>query len=652
MKGKIVLKPEQEILVRTATFSTCQRDESGYVIYHFMGTGKSLTALAVAANFAKTINKIYVVCPAPIRFVWKREIEKWQPPMTPIVWSFEDFYQSDANVVNACVILDEIQNVMLSPGSAQILMKFSTARVRLALSGTPADSLGGFLRLLRSVAPTKFEQSHQETLKRFTKVNHFWRAARVANHYFPKLLITLSPLLALRKTPMFFEIGKGHVMAGFALYLFMALTELVPPSAQWDVPAIAKAAAPIVSFKGDPGVLQTDDTFPTKKIQVIYVPLTTHQLNLFDEWVAQTIDPQILVDLGVVESVQEIGFKNPDERASVEVILDRGRGIAMCGRNPSKLKKLKKILSRKAKIMIYTSFAGNVGLNALKKMLDKEGRKYEIVSAQNTQEENELAVERYNTMKSDVMLNCGLNEGMSLVATRVVVFLEPPKTSSVFEQVVARARRADSHTHLPLNERNVHVYVLVGHFHEKTALQAQTEQILDYLSNSLTGSLAAVRYAKEMELQKTQGLPPEKAAEQTHSLFTSFLGNMPFARVVGLTSALRLASALVAPRNSARNVMRWVRNAFGSKQAAIAAVELSKGVNFDSSAGTPEDFAWRRIERGTKELDALSSILQLNNIQSVKTVIGTPECKDECVIWPLSQNSSASSCAERSLPRK
>ena len=74
----IELKPSQKQIVKSLLYRMCMRDDSGLLVYHFMGTGKTLAALAVATNFMTTAHPVYVVCPDELKFVWNLDYVKTQ----------------------------------------------------------------------------------------------------------------------------------------------------------------------------------------------------------------------------------------------------------------------------------------------------------------------------------------------------------------------------------------------------------------------------------------------------------------------------------------------------------------------------------------------------------------------------------------------
>ena len=55
----------------------------GFLFWHFMGTGKTLSALSVVSNFKQ--NAI-VICPDYLKFVWGEELKKWKIRLK-IIWT-------------------------------------------------------------------------------------------------------------------------------------------------------------------------------------------------------------------------------------------------------------------------------------------------------------------------------------------------------------------------------------------------------------------------------------------------------------------------------------------------------------------------------------------------------------------------------------
>ena len=121
---------------------------------------------------------------------------------------------------------------------------------------------------------------------------------------------------------------------------------------------------------------------------------------------------------------------------------------------------LDKILERK-KTLIYSAFVTH-GINKIQLMLDELNIKYVEVTGSMSIEERKKAVSRYNSDKVKVMfITKAGGEGLDLKGTRYVIMLEKSWNRPNEEQVIGRAVRFRSHSHLPKDEQKVDVYHLI-----------------------------------------------------------------------------------------------------------------------------------------------------------------------------------------------
>lgn len=92
-------------------------NQKGMLVYHYMGTGKTLTGLSFLKNFE---NPAVIICPSELITVWQNEIAN-NPEFQQIphqIITYEDLIKkinstSDINILdNKIVIMDECQNIL------------------------------------------------------------------------------------------------------------------------------------------------------------------------------------------------------------------------------------------------------------------------------------------------------------------------------------------------------------------------------------------------------------------------------------------------------------------------------------------------------------------------------------------------------------
>ena len=115
------------------------------------------------------------------------------------------------------------------------------------------------------------------------------------------------------------------------------------------------------------------------------------------------------------------------------------------------------------KILIYSAFKTK-GLELLKKLLKEERFPYYEITGKTPKDERTNIVNKYNAEEEGVkilMVTKAGGEGLDLKGTRIVEIFESTWNRPNEEQIIARAVRYMSHTHLPENERNVTVHHLL-----------------------------------------------------------------------------------------------------------------------------------------------------------------------------------------------
>lgn len=119
-----------------------------------------------------------------------------------------------------------------------------------------------------------------------------------------------------------------------------------------------------------------------------------------------------------------------------------------------------KILEGK-KTLVYSAFVTH-GVKKLQNMLDDLKIKYVEVTGSMSIDARKKAVSRYNSNKVNVMfITKAGGEGLDLKGTRNVILLEKSWNRPNEEQIIGRAVRFRSHSHLPKDEQKVDVYHLI-----------------------------------------------------------------------------------------------------------------------------------------------------------------------------------------------
>jgi len=115
------------------------------------GLGKTVTAL----NIAKDFKKVLILCPASIKFVWEKEMEKFNLyPQYYEIHSYDYFREHKDEILNRnffdLIIFDEAHKLKNPKAKiTKLCMKIFSKANKIMLSATPFEKLGDFYSQLR-----------------------------------------------------------------------------------------------------------------------------------------------------------------------------------------------------------------------------------------------------------------------------------------------------------------------------------------------------------------------------------------------------------------------------------------------------------------------------------------------------------------------
>lgn len=209
--------------------------------------------------------------------------------------------------------------------------------------------------------------------------------------------------------------------------------------------------------------LPTSSDFPTVYEQKIYVEYSTYQIQLWINFTTGQLSPCELYKLGVYDSIEKAELFRNITNLDKDVYLDKGRligNIENLDIIPNKFKEIYNIIlkDKNPSVIIYSNFKRNGGDNIFKYLLHKG-----IISTLFTPE---LASDRRDSIMKDfyekkiqvLILDPIFTEGLSFIGVTQLHILEPIPEKAKRDQVIGRAIRYKSHSHLPEKERNVYVY--------------------------------------------------------------------------------------------------------------------------------------------------------------------------------------------------
>lgn len=408
------LKPHQQRVVDRLS----QEDQDGLVAVHGLGSGKTLTSIAVADKLGLPAD---VVTPAALQENYRKEVAKHTDAPFPMhLQSLEMAARNGGSLTEPLLIVDEAHRLR-NPGKTQAAIAESPAVKRLLLTGSlmynhPADM----------AAPINLAAG-QDVLPRYQ--------SEFASRY----------------------IAEKRIGPGFwgSLTGKPGETKLVIPDSR--KPELRKILGKYVDYH--PGSTQG---FPTTLEQQIKVPMTARQREIYDTilesappWVAQKIRANLpptkteARELNtfftgirqVSNSTAAYDTKHAPEHPKIDRAVQELQ--QMLESNP------------RAKAIVYSNFLPS-GIAPYRERLNKLKIPFGEFTGEMPKPQREQLVRDYNDNKlKALLLSSAGGEGLDLKGTRMIQILEPHWNDEKLKQVIGRGIRYQSHDALPEDERNV-----------------------------------------------------------------------------------------------------------------------------------------------------------------------------------------------------
>ncbi len=129
-------------------------------------------------------------------------------------------------------------------------------------------------------------------------------------------------------------------------------------------------------------------------------------------------------------------------------------------------------------IIVYSNYLAN-GILPLTIHLDKNKVSYSLYFGEQTEEKRNKIIDKYNQRQTDVLLITSAgSESLDLKNTRSIHIMEPHWNESKISQIIGRAIRYDSHKALPETERTVEIVRWVSVFGYKIPYETADEYLV------------------------------------------------------------------------------------------------------------------------------------------------------------------------------
>lgn len=422
LKPEVNLQPHQERIQ-----DLVDENNPRLLVYHGLGSGKSLSAIAAAEAAKKKYNEEYgIIAPASLRQNFHKEIEKFTEGSNPEVLSYtglglgKKFKQHPDTL-----ILDEAHRIRNPGGAAAQAARDAAARSKrvMLLTGSPITNTPGDLAHLISIlahknlSPQEFEQKFVGYKNVYPGLVNYLRGVKPGVQAVVRNEKELRGLLENRvdyqpsKTPEGVNVNEERIsvpLTDAQKRIQKALRTKIPPSFLWKL----------------------DQEFPLSKDEL-------SKLNSFLTGLRQN-------------SVSTRPFRHDN---------DALRSFYQSGKLQEAYGRLKTMISEdpRKKAIIYSNHIG-AGIEPYAAALERQGVPYGVFHGGVSMKQRQKALADYNAGRLRALLIGPAGaEGLSTKGTNLIQLLDPHWNEARTQQAQGRGLRFDSHDDLPEELKNVHV---------------------------------------------------------------------------------------------------------------------------------------------------------------------------------------------------
>lgn len=225
----------------------------------------------------------------------------------------------------------------------------------------------------------------------------------------------------------------------------------------------------------DPG---KSDKFPKKIEKVVSIPMTDIYRKKYERLIQDIFSKESGYAYSIFGEKNLEAFYNAVRRAVNN--LDNTQANAKTTWIVDYIKKT----PPDEKIVLFSNFL-DAGMKLITDRLPKS-IPYAIIRGDIPMKRRKEIVQAYNEDKIKVLfISKAGGEGLDLKGTRHIIIMDPSWNQASVDQVIGRGIRYESHEHLPVNKRNVHVFHL-DHLTPEDASPAVLEEVKKYLNQIKT----------------------------------------------------------------------------------------------------------------------------------------------------------------------
>jgi superfamily II DNA or RNA helicase len=397
------------------------------LVYHGLGSGKSLSAIAAAEAAQKAHGGSYgVVVPASLRGNFQKELKKFAPGSAPEILSYTGMalgkkFQAQPDTL----VMDEAQRLRNPDSAAARAARLAAAKAKrlVLLSGTPITNepsdLANMLTMLHNqpISPQEFDKRFVGYKKKFPGVIPFLRGAQWGEVPYVKNEPALRKLLAGKvdyqpsKTPDGVHVQEEQIKVPLSREqqrIQKALRTKIPPGSLWKL----------------------DQEFPLSREELA-------KMNSF------------------LSGLRQVSLSTHAFRADKNHL----KAFDQSTKLQTALKNLHTNLDAdpRRKALVYSNFV-DAGISPYAEALKRDNIPFGVFHGGIPTAQRQKALTDYNAGKLRALLIGPAGaEGLSTQGTSLIQLLDPHWNEARLQQAQGRGLRFDSHIGLPEDLKNVRV---------------------------------------------------------------------------------------------------------------------------------------------------------------------------------------------------
>ncbi len=382
------------------------------LVWHGMGSGKSLGALAAGEKFKRPVS---IVGPAALRETFPREKEKWKTKQDINVST----YNKPANIKNSILVFDEAHRMGGEGTERSTLPEKMRGYKTLFMTGTPIRNRPDeLIPLMKGLGITQYTNP-----KAFNE--HFIEPADTNRTWLKGLIGSNGPA----------------------------------------EPEIRNKSDLVNLFKGKVDYHEnTHEGYPSVEESDIQVEMTPEQVAAYKMAMRGSPDLAYKIRHGIAPNKSESTRMNaflsaPRQISNTPVDYNTSAKDTDAPKINRAVAEIQKRLGtdKNYRGVTYSTYLGH-GLLPLAAALKSHNIKYGLFTGEEPIKQKKQVIDDYNKGNLKQLLISGAGaEGLDLKGTKLMQILEPHWNDPLLDQVKARAIRYMSHAALPENERNVEV---------------------------------------------------------------------------------------------------------------------------------------------------------------------------------------------------